>query len=64
MINIDIYSINTEKSEYSSSDDEWFASFEEAVANRMKYANWYRPNGDIWIKHYHNGLYEKPTRIH
>ena len=20
------------------------------MANRMKYANWYRPNGDIWIR--------------
>lgn len=49
-----IYAIATEKDEYRCTEDEWFDSFDDAMANRMKYANWFRPNGNVWI-HKHNG---------
>lgn len=49
MINSIIYAIATEKSEYSCTEDEWFASFEEAMTNRMKYSNWFRQKGNVWI---------------
>lgn len=39
MLNFDLFSICTEKSEYSSSVDELYASFEEAMEHRMEYAN-------------------------
>lgn len=52
MLNFDLYSINTEKDERRSSDDELFLTFEDAMANRMRFANWWRPNGDIWIHKY------------
>lgn len=29
---------------------EWFDSFEDAVNNRMKYSNWFRPKGSVWIR--------------
>lgn len=55
MLNFDLYAIYTEKSEVTGSVDEMFASFEEAMAHRMEYANWWRPNGDVWIKKYKGG---------
>jgi beta-mannanase len=50
MLNFDLYAIYTDKSERSGSIDELFVSFEEAMNNRMKYANWYCNKGDIWIQ--------------
>ena len=44
MLDFDLFAICTEKSEYSSSIDELYASFEEAMEHRMEYANWWRPN--------------------
>lgn len=41
MLNSDLYAIYTEKSEYRGTVDELFSSFEEAMANRFKYANWW-----------------------
>ena len=38
------------KNERDGSIDELFTSFEEAMNNRMKYANWYCNNRNIWIK--------------
>lgn len=52
MLDFDLFAICTEKSEYSSSIDELYASFEEAMEHRMEYANWWRPNGDVWIQRY------------
>lgn len=50
MLNFDLYAIFTEKSERSGSIDELFVSFEEAMNNRMKYANWYCKKGNVWIQ--------------
>ena len=50
-----IYAIATEKDERRCTEDEWFISFEDAMANRMKYANWFRPNGHVWIKKHKGG---------
>ena len=50
MLNFDLYAIFTEKDERSGSIDELFVSFEEAMNNRMKYANWYCNKGNIWIQ--------------
>ena len=33
-------------------DNEAFDSYDEAFANRMNYADWYRPNGCVSIKRY------------
>ena len=46
----DFYAICTEKDERHSSNDEYFRTYEEALNNRMKYANWFCPNGNVWIK--------------
>ena len=54
MIDKVIYAIATEQDEYRRTEDEWFDSFEDAMANRMKYANWFRPKGNVWICK-HNG---------
>ena len=45
----DYYAIYIETDERSGREVDYFETFEEAMDNRMKYANWYRPNGDIWI---------------
>ena len=50
MLNFDLYAIFTEKSERSGSIDELFVSFEDAMNNRMKYANWYCKKGNVWIQ--------------
>lgn len=50
MLNFDLYAIYTEKSERSGSIDELFTSFEEAMEQRMKYANWYCKKGNVWIQ--------------
>lgn len=52
MLNNDIYAIYTENDECTGSIKELYYSFEEAKADRYKYANWYRSNGDVWIKLY------------
>lgn len=50
MLNFDLYAIYTDKNERNGSIDEFFTSFEEAMQNRMKYANWWCPRGNVWIK--------------
>jgi hypothetical protein len=45
----DFYKIVIETDEYHTHDVEPFATWEEAMAARMRYANWYSPNGDVWI---------------
>ena len=40
MLNFDLYAISTTKDECHSSIDEFFPSFEEAMAHRMEYADW------------------------
>lgn len=45
----DFYMIVVETSEHHTRNAEPFATGEEAMAARMKYANWFRPNGDVWI---------------
>ncbi len=54
MLDFELYSIHTEDNERESSNKEYFHSYDDAYAARMNYANWYRPNGDVWIKHYDN----------
>lgn len=56
MLDFDIYAINTEDDEYKSSDKEFYLSFDEAMKNRFKYSNWYRKNGNVWIKRYQAGI--------
>lgn len=46
----DYYAIYIETDERSGREVDYFETFEEAMDNRMKYANWWRPNGDIWIR--------------
>ena len=50
MLNFDLYAIYTEKNERDGSVDELFSSFEEAMQHRMKYSNWWREKGNVWIK--------------
>lgn len=50
MINRTIYAIATEKDECHCTEDEWFDSFEDAMASRMNYSNWFAPKGDVWIR--------------
>ena len=50
MLNKDVYAIDTDDDERRRSVKELFFSFEEAMEARYKYANWYCPRGDIWIK--------------
>ena len=50
MLDFDLYAIYTDKNERDGSIDELFVSFEDAMNNRMKYANWYCNKGDIWIR--------------
>lgn len=45
----DFYQIEVEINERDSEKRESFLTFEEAMKNRMKFANWWRPNGDVWI---------------
>lgn len=45
----DFYMINVEIDERNSRDVEPFSTWEEAMTARMKYANWWRPNGDVHI---------------
>lgn len=52
MLDFQPYSIYTEDDEYRGSNKEFFYSYDEAYAARRKYANWYRPNGDVWIRRY------------
>ena len=48
MLNFDLYAIETHY-ENDSEIKEYFTSFEDAVKNRFKYANFYRPNGCVNI---------------
>lgn len=55
MLNFDLYAISTTKDEYHSSIDEFFPSFEEAMAHRMEYADWFAPKGTVTIEKYPAG---------
>ena len=55
MLNFDLYAISTTKDEYHSSIDEFFPSFEEAMAHRMEYADWFAPKGTVAIEKYPAG---------
>ena len=60
MLNFDLYAISTTKDEYHSSIDEFFPSFEEAMAHRMEYSDWFAPKGTVTIEKYpagSNGCY-------
>lgn len=46
------YAINCETGETSSIDKEYFDTFQDAMNNRFKYANWWCNSGDVWIKEY------------
>lgn len=52
MLKQDIYAIYTEDDERRGSIKELFSSFEEAMEARCKYANFFRPKGDVWIYTY------------
>ena len=55
MLNFDLYAISTTKDEYHSSIDEFFPSFEEAMAHRMEYSDWFVPKGTVTIEKYPAG---------
>ena len=55
MLNFDLYAISTTKDEYHSSIDEFFPSFEEAMAHRMEYADWWASKGTVTIEKYSAG---------
>ena len=55
MLNNDIYAIYTDNSEYNGSVKELYASFDEAMKDRFKYANWFMEYGDVWILLYKGG---------
>lgn len=44
------YTITTSKSEYTSSDDEYFDTFEDALNHAKDYAHWYCSQGTCTIK--------------
>lgn len=50
MLSFDLYAIYTTDNEWSGSIKEVFPSFKEAMANRMKYANWWTANGNVKIQ--------------
>jgi hypothetical protein len=50
MLNFDLYAIYTDK---SNNVCEYFLSFNEAMKNRFKYANWLCKPGDVYIYCYH-----------
>lgn len=52
MLNVDVYAIYTMDDERTGSIKELFFSFEEAMANRFHYANWFADSGDISIELY------------
>ena len=55
MLNFDLYAISTTKDEYHGSIDEFFPSFEEAMAHRMEYSDWWAPKGTVTIEKYPAG---------
>ena len=55
MLNFDLYAISTTKDEYHSSIDEFFPSFEEAMAHRMEYSDWWASKGTVTIEKYPAG---------
>ena len=55
MLNFDLYAISTTKDEYHSSIDEFFPSFEEAMAHRKEYADWCVSKGTVTIEKYPAG---------
>lgn len=55
MLNFDLYAISTTKDEYHSSIDEYFPSFEEAMAHRMEYSDWWASKGTVTIEKYPAG---------
>ena len=55
MLNFDLYAISTTKDEYHSSIDEFFPSFEEAMARRMEYSDWWASKGTVTIEKYPAG---------
>ena len=52
MLKFDIYAIETENDERSSSVKELFPSFKDAMNARYNYANWFSPKGNVWINLY------------
>ena len=52
MLEFDIYAIRTDDDERSGSVKELFTSFDDAMNERYKYANWFCPRGDVWINLY------------
>ena len=50
MLNTELYTINVTIDEYNFKTVEYFYSFKDAMAARMNYANWYRDNGDVYIR--------------
>lgn len=55
MLNKDIYAIYTTYDKFRGGIEELFDSFEDAMKNRFKYANWYCDDGDVYIKLYKKG---------
>ena len=51
MVKFDYYAIYIETSERSGHIVDIFTTFDECMAARMRYANWFMPKGDIWIQH-------------
>ena len=52
MLDFELYSIYTEDDERRGSDKEYFYTYDSAYEARMKYANWFCYNGDVWIRRY------------
>ena len=49
MVKFDYYAIYIETSGNNGEIVDIFSSFDDCMQKRMKYANWCRPNGNIWI---------------
>lgn len=60
MLDFDLFSIYTTTDEYRGKDHELFLSFEEAMAAREKYANWYCKPGDVYIRRFAAGRISMP----
>lgn len=63
MVKFDYYAIYIETSGNNGEIVDIFSSFDDCMQKRMKYANWCRPNGNIWIYHINKGNNFSPSEI-
>lgn len=55
MLDFDLFSIYVTTDEYRGEDQKLFLSFEDAMAARKRYANWFCDYGDVYIRRFVGG---------